>query len=320
MIRNPNEIQDGAKKIRILIAGYPGIGKSTLALSAPNPLHIDVDFGIDRIEPRYRKPYIQPASYDEILEDLKPETVKDFDSLVFDTGGKLISLIGLWAIKKDAKNGKRDGSLSLQGYGAVGREFQRLMDYCFYELKKHIVIVFHAIEDKDGDNTRLRIKVEGQTKNNVWEPMDLGGFVEIYGNDRTIGFSNCERYFAKGTRGISGILKIPALNEKTPNDFLTKLFEQYNALSAEEVERNAKEKEAYEAAMAQGQEIIAKIKDADSANAEMVNFKAVPHALTSKKELSTLWNDKIKECGLQFNRESGVYEPIPTAQGSDKEE
>ena len=37
MIRNPNDIQDGAKKIRMLIAGYPGIGKSTLALSAPPP-------------------------------------------------------------------------------------------------------------------------------------------------------------------------------------------------------------------------------------------------------------------------------------------
>ena len=34
MIRNPNDIQEGAKKIRMLIAGYPGIGKSTLALSA----------------------------------------------------------------------------------------------------------------------------------------------------------------------------------------------------------------------------------------------------------------------------------------------
>src|SRR5699024_535771 len=78
MIRNPNEIQEGAKKIRMLIAGYPGIGKSTLALSAPRPLHIDVDFGIDRIEPRYRKPYIQPKSYDEILEDLTPLNVKDF--------------------------------------------------------------------------------------------------------------------------------------------------------------------------------------------------------------------------------------------------
>ena len=37
MIRNPNDIQEGAKKIRMLIAGYPGIGKSTLALSPPIP-------------------------------------------------------------------------------------------------------------------------------------------------------------------------------------------------------------------------------------------------------------------------------------------
>ena len=105
MIRNPNDIQEGAKKIRMLIAGYPGIGKSTLALSAPNPLHIDVDFGIDRIEPRYRKPYIQPQSYDEILGDLTPINLQDFDTLVFDTGGKLISLMSLWAIKKDPKYG-----------------------------------------------------------------------------------------------------------------------------------------------------------------------------------------------------------------------
>lgn len=148
MIRNPNDIQDGAKKIRMLIAGYPGIGKSTLALSAPRPLHIDCDFGIDRIEPRYRMPYIQPRSYDEILNDLKPENLKDFETLVFDTAGKLITLMGLWAIKQNPKYGQRDGSLSLKGYGFVGREFVRLMDYCFYELKKNIVVVFHATEKR----------------------------------------------------------------------------------------------------------------------------------------------------------------------------
>ena len=63
--------------------------------------------------------------------------------------------------------------------------------------------------------------------------------------------------------------------------------------------------------MTQGTAIIAKIKDADSANAVMAEFKAVPHALTSKKELSTLWNDKIKECGLVFSKENGAYEPVP---------
>lgn len=311
MIRNPNEIQEGAKKIRMLIAGYPGIGKSTLALSAPRPLHIDVDFGIDRIEPRYRKPYIQPKSYDEILEDLTPLNVKDFDTLVFDTGGKLISLMSQWAIKKDVKYGQRDGSLSLKGYGFIGREFQRLMDYCFYELDKHIVVVFHAIEEKDGDNTRLRIKVEGQTKNNVWEPMDLGGFVEIQGNNRTIGFSNCERYFAKGTRGIHGVWQVPELGPDKPNDFLTRLFAQYNALSAAEVAQNAEEQEAYEAAMAEGREIVAGITDADRANAAMSKIKAVNHALTSKKEVNAAFNAKIKELGLFYDKVLKKYTPAP---------
>lgn len=311
MIRNPNEIQEGAKKIRMLIAGYPGIGKSTLALSAPRPLHIDVDFGIDRIEPRYRKPYIQPKSYDEILEDLTPINVQDFDTLVFDTGGKLISLMSQWAIKKDVKYGQRDGSLSLKGYGFIGREFQRLMDYCFYELDKHIVVVFHAIEEKDGDNTRLRIKVEGQTKNNVWEPMDLGGFVEIQGNNRTIGFSNCERYFAKGTRGIHGVWQVPELGPDKPNDFLTRLFAQYNALSAAEVAQNEKEQEAYEAAMAEGQEIVAGITDADSANAAMSKIKAVNHVLTSKKEVNAAFNAKIKELGLFYDKVLKKYTPAP---------
>lgn len=311
MIRNPNEIQEGAKKIRMLIAGYPGIGKSTLALSAPRPLHIDVDFGIDRIEPRYRKPYIQPKSYDEILEDLTPPNVKDFDTLVFDTGGKLISLMSQWAIKKNVKYGQQDGSLSLKGYGFIGREFQRLMDYCFYELDKHIVVVFHAIEEKDGDNTRLRIKVEGQTKNNVWEPMDLGGFVEIQGNNRTIGFSNCERYFAKGTRGIHGVWQVPELGPDKPNDFLTRLFAQYNALSAAEVAQNVEEQEAYEAAMAEGREIVAGITDADSANAAMSKIKAVNHALTSKKEVNAAFNAKIKELGLFYDKVLKKYTPAP---------
>lgn len=311
MIRNPNEIQEGAKKIRMLIAGYPGIGKSTLALSAPRPLHIDVDFGIDRIEPRYRKPYIQPKSYDEILEDLTPINVQDFDTLVFDTGGKLISLMSQWAIKKDVKYGQRDGSLSLKGYGFIGREFQRLMDFCFYELNKHIVVVFHAIEEKDGDNTRLRIKVEGQTKNNVWEPMDLGGFVEIQGNNRTIGFSNCERYFAKGTRGIHGVWQIPELGPDKPNDFLTRLFAQYNALSAAEVAQNEKEQEAYEAAMAEGRQIVAGITDADSATAAMSKIKAVKHALTSKKEVNAAFNAKTKELGLFYDNVLKKYTPAP---------
>lgn len=306
MIHNPEEIVTQEKKIRMLIAGYPGIGKSTLALSAPRPLHIDCDFGVDRVEPQYRKPFIQPGSYAEILNDLKPENLTDFDTLVFDTGGKLITLMSQWAIQQDNKYGQRDGSLSLKGYGYVGREFVRLMDYCFYTLKKHIVIVFHATEEKDGDNTRLRIKVEGQTKNNVWEPMDLGGFVEMQGNNRTIGFSNCERYFAKGTRGVHGIYTIPDLSNGK-NDFLTKLFEIYNQSSANEIAEAAERQEKYKKAMENGRAVIAAVTDADTANQMIEAMASIDHAMTSKQELQAEWQAKIKALGLTYDKQYKKY-------------
>ena len=309
MIRNPEDISTESKRIRLLIAGYPGIGKTTLALSAPRPLHVDLDFGIDRVEPRYRKPYIQPASYDEILSDLAEgnEELDAFDTLVFDTGGKLITIMAQWAMKQNPKYGQRDGSLSLKGYGFVGREFGRLMDHCFYVLKKNIIIIFHAVEDKDGDITRLRIKVEGQTKNNVWEPMDLGGFVEIIGNDRTIGFSNCERYFAKGTRGIHGIYKIPELDPNEANSFLTELFKQYNEVNAAEAAEAVKQKELYEATMAKGRELISGITDADSMNAAIAGFNGLEHYLTSKKELTELWKKKVSELRLKYDKTTKLY-------------
>ena len=306
MIRKPEEIIPAEKKIRMLIAGYPGIGKSTLALSAPRPLHIDCDFGVDRVEPKYRKPFIQPGSYAEILNDLQPSNLTDFDTLVFDTGGKLITLMSQWAILQDPKYGQRDGSLSLKGYGFVGREFVRLMDYCFYQLKKHIVIIFHATEEKDGDNTRLRIKVEGQTKNNVWEPMDLGGFVEMQGNNRTIGFSNCERYFAKGTRGIHGVYTIPDL-ANNPNNFLTWLFDQYNHKSEEEVAVAAEQQAKYEKAMEEGKRIIDQVTDAATANSMIDAMNLLDHALTSEAEIKAEWVKKIKALGLTYDKATKTY-------------
>lgn len=306
-IRQPEEILGQKKRIRMLIAGYPGIGKTTLALSAPRPLHIDCDFGLDRVEARYRVPFIQPQSYDELLADLVPENLRDFETLVFDTGGQLLTLMSLWAMKKDPKYGQRDGTLSLKGYGFVGKEFMRLMDYCFYELKKHIVMVFHAVEEKDGDNTRLRIKVEGQTKNNVWEPMDLGGFMEMHGNDRVIGFSNCERYFAKGTRGIKGVMKVPELGPDKPNDFVARLFDQYYKQAADEVRMAEEQKRAYEAVMEKGQAIIAKIEDANTANQAVEEMKQLEHVLTSHQELAYLFSQKVAELNLVLDKKTKQY-------------
>lgn len=325
MIVKPETLTFSDKKIRLLIAGFPGIGKTTLALSAPRPLYIDVDLSAERINREILNlaaGVTQPKDYEELRRDLgmgcseiELQAVKNnlagFETIVVDTGGKLLNIMGNYGRKIEPKYGQRDGSLSLKGYGWLGKEFQRFLDHIIYVLDKHIVIVFHTVEDKDGDDTKLRIKAEGSSKNSVWEVMDLGGFMEMRGNQRTIGFSNCERYFAKGTRGIHGVIPIPDLTPGTPNDFLTRLFERYNAISAEETERAAADQEAYEAAMTEGKAIIDTIVDADTANAAMPKYKAITHALTSSKELSALWNKKIKECGLFFDKALKKYTPAP---------
>lgn len=308
MIKKPSEVASTTKKIRLLIAGFPGIGKTTLALSAPKPLHIDVDRGVDRVQAKNRKDYIQPNSYEELLEDLKSD-LSDYDTLVFDTGGKLLDLMKPYIIRQDSKNGQKDGqTLSIKGYGAVGKEFQRLMDNAFYQLNKNVVVIFHAKEDKDGEATKLRILVEGSTKDNVWQPMDLGGFMEMYNNKRTIGFSNCERYFAKGTHGINGIIELPNLDDASiPNDFLTKLFNQVNQNILDEQKYFDEQKKLYEDVM---NKVMPVIQNMTLENIEEVieKIKNTNHVLTSEKELRHNFKLKVEELNLVWNKELKKYE------------
>lgn len=309
MIKKPNELINENQKIRMLIAGYPGIGKTTLALSAPKPLLVDVDLGINRVMASARKDFIQPNSYEELIEDLKGD-LSDYETLVIDTGGKLLELMKNYVIKNDVKNAKKDGSLSLQGYGAVAREFSRFMDNCYYNLRKNIVIVFHAVEEKDEEQTKLRILVEGSTKNTVWQNVEIGGFMEIIGKKKTIGFDNCERYFAKASFGIKGVMEIPELDGTKPNDFLTKLFQLANNNIKKEAVFFEEQKKEYEKLM---NEIVPQIEKMETKE-DLTNMtkliKETNHILTSEKELKHKFKEKVASLGYQWNGEKKEYEKV----------
>jgi hypothetical protein len=307
MIKKPSEMMNETSKFRVLIAGYPGIGKTTLGLSAPKPLLIDVDFGINRTMASVRKDYIQPESYEELLNDLKGD-LSDYETIVIDTGGKLLELMKAYVIKNDIKNAKKDGTLSLQGYGAVGREFTRFMNYIYFELRKHCVIIFHAVEEKQEEETKLRILVEGSTKNTVWQNVELGGFIEMRGDKKTIGFNNCERYFAKSSFGIKGNYTIPELNGTQQNDFLTKLFEQANKNIQEESKVFEEERKQYQEVINKYEPIVESM-TAENANEVMDLIKNIDnHILTSEKEIKDHFAKKIKELNLVWNKDKQQYE------------
>ena len=309
MIKKPAEMMNETSKFRVLIAGYPGIGKTTLGLSAPKPLLIDVDFGINRTMASVRKDYIQPESYEELLNDLKGD-LSDYETIVIDTGGKLLELIKAYVIKNDIKNAKKDGTLSLQGYGAVGREFTRFMNYIYFELRKHCVIIFHAVEEKQEEETKLRILVEGSTKNTVWQNVELGGFIEMRGDKKVIGFNNCERYFAKSSFGIKGNYTIPELNGTQQNDFLTRLFEQANKNIQEESKIFEEERKKYQEVINKYIPIVESM-TVENANEVMDLIKNIDnHILTSEKEIKDHFAKKIKELNLVWNKDKQQYEIV----------
>lgn len=292
------------KKIRMIIAGFPGIGKTTLAESAPSPLLIDLDDGLDRVEPAYRKDRLICGSYDELINDLKGD-LSAYETLIIDTGGRLFEFIKPAVIRDDPKNGKRDGALSLAGYGAGARKFQEFVELC-HRLDKHLVIVFHAKEEKDSDNTKLRIMIEGQMKDVIWQDMDLGGFVEIVGKKRTIGFTNCEKFYAKGTHGIKGSYEIPELIPGDTNDFLTRLFDTYMKNLIGSVVLDEEETKIYNEAMS----LLSFIESASTVehiNTFVGRIAELKHALTSERELKFAVNAKAKSLGLKYDKSQKTY-------------
>ena len=94
MFKNPNELEINST-VKLLVYGQPGIGKTTLALSAPNPVLFDFDGGISRVNKAHQCPTLQVKSWDEALAALDEleKGVVDCKTIVIDTGVALDSAV-----------------------------------------------------------------------------------------------------------------------------------------------------------------------------------------------------------------------------------
>ena len=303
MIKKANELDFSNKKFVILIAGVPGIGKSTLGLSAPRPLLIDLDNGVDRVEAYYRKDTLFAENYEELLNDLETSNLSDYETLVIDTGGKLFELIKPYVISQDTKNAKKNGDLSLQGYGASGREFANFTKR-LQKLNKHIVFIFHASEvNLDDDLTGLRIRIEGSSKDKVWDDVDIGGFIEMRGKERTITFDNTSRFYAKGTHNIHGTYTIPTLTNGSANTFLTDLINKMR----EDLNNETKETSAYQELKSTYSNALKQIKNVDNLNVLFEAYVKEKHILTSKQEIGNMIMTKAKEIGATYDANEKMF-------------
>lgn len=308
MITRPESMLFNDKKFSVLLYGPPGVGKTTMALSAPNPLIIDFDRGMSRVKAQHRKAAIFCRTYEEVLKDLESPEIKDFQTIIVDTGGSFVSFLQDWAMRTNpSANKQRNGAISQKGFGAVKSEFIRFTNYVKDVLNKNIIFIFHSQEqyDKDG-NPQQRLMCEGSAKNIVWTPCDFGGYIQMVGEQRVISFAPEQEFFAKGCHGINGKYTIPQLGQNDANDFLTKLFERAKSNIAADDAAFAPIREQYKAVMEQVRAIIDGVTDAESANAAIATIPGMDHALTSKQEASAMLAAKAATLGLKLSGGSYV--------------
>ncbi|TZF84545.1 ATP-binding protein [Pedobacter sp. BS3] len=307
-IRKPAELEV-QKTLKALIYGQPGLGKSTLGLSAPTPLHLDFDRGVHRINPAHHKDTLQVDTWEDVQEVLKDD-LSAYKSIVIDTAGKMLDFMSLYLIKTDPKLGKADGSLTLQGYGARKIMFINFLKQVEF-LGKHLIFIAHDKEDKDGEQKIIRPEIGGSSSGDLVKELDLVGYMEAKGLKRTISFNPCEKFYGKNTCNLPSTIELPVLIDSTgnalqdkPNELLTTIIVSYQKYLESRKQFTAN----YNSLMDVIREQIDSITDASTANDFVKWVSGVEHVWDSKLQAGRLFKEKTNSLKLVFNPKEQQYE------------
>lgn len=307
LIKKPNELTV-KNVLSALIYGQPGMGKTTLALSAPNPILFDYDGGIHRVNAAHRVPTVQITSWEETNLVLKSEDIREFDTIVIDTAGKMLSFMDKYIMQTLPKMCKSGGTLSLQGYGVRKNMFIDFVSQVTL-MGKSVVFVAHEREEKVGDEKQIRPEIGGSSAGDLIKELDLVGYMEAIGKDRTISFDPCEKFYGKNTCNLPSRIKIPVIvdahgNITGKNDFMAGIINTYKNYQLKQTELSSE----YEMLLDAIYENVELVTDLLSANSAIEAIGNMQHIFDSKVRAFSMLNEKCKSLGLKYNKINKKYE------------
>lgn len=295
------------KTVKMMIFGQAGVGKSTLAISAPNPLYLDFDNSAKRLNDAHQKELdmVQVNSWGEIKQLLTTEinSVLAFNTIVVDTIGKMMDFIIAY------KCGTKQPSI--RDWGTINQEFT-WFTRTLSQLNRNVVFVAHRDTRKEGDRTVFIPALREKNYNAIITELDLLGYLEmksINGTQRrTITFDPTDVNDGKNTCYLPSIMEIPTTISNgqvtAPNDFVAKsiIAPYFNMLAIKE-ENNKK----YNELVADIEKTV-KALDADGLNAFKDEYKSkFAHIGNSLAVTRSMIVDRAKELDLVFDKDSNKY-------------
>nr|DAY52192.1 MAG TPA: AAA domain protein [Caudoviricetes sp.] len=308
LIRKPSELE-AKQTITMLVYGQPGVGKTTLAVSAPDAVLFDYDGGVQRINGAHQTLTVQIRSWEDTSEALDEivASYPDVKTIVIDTVGKMLDFMSEYIVRNNSRMKKSDGTLSLQGYGLRKSMFIDFIKKTAV-LGKNIIFVAHEKEEKRGDDTVKRPDIGGSSANDLVKELDLVGYMQMLGKDRTIAFNPTEAYYAKNTCNLPAVTKIPLVVDETgmavgDNNFVRRVLATYKKTQAVTQEETRK----YDALVENIRTAVAAAGTAEELN-KVLDSIAKTQVYNSKMVGEKMAAQRAKALGLNFNAVDGRYE------------
>jgi hypothetical protein len=305
LIKRPSELTIQTK-IKALIYGQAGTGKSTLALSAPKVLMLDFDGGVHRVNYSHQGATVQITSWED-CENVLKEDLSEFESLVIDTGGKMLDYMAEYIVRKNSKMGRSNGALTLQGYGERKGMFRQFCRQIMI-MNKHLIFVAHRDTQKINEDYRYVPLFGGSSYDDLVTDLDLVGYLEAVGKKRVITFDPSDRNDGKNTCNLPVAIELPIVVDASgtglANIFLTDhVIRPYIA----NLEARKQSASKYDAVIKEIKDAIELITDEVSANDFIDRIDAFDHSSNSKAASGKLLGEKARSLGLKLNK-SKKYE------------
>lgn len=278
-------------QIVVCVYGQPGVGKTTLGFTASKPLLLDFDKGAHRAA--MRRDSVQVTAWSDV-EGMDATDLEGYETVIVDTAGRALDALALDIIQKEPKMG-RNGSLTLQGYGALKSRFiawtKQLRSFGI-----DVVLIAHSDEQRDGDQLIERLDMQGASKNEVYKSADAMGRIYVHGNQTILNFSPSDAQFGKNPAQLEP-LNVPNVDDQP--DFLAGVIQStkdsLNALTEEQQEVIG--------IMAEWKQNISGAEDLESVN-KLVHKEKDPRV---EKTLKGLIHKHALDLGLEPDPEHGQY-------------
>ena len=280
------------ENIVVTVYSAPGLGKTSLAFTAADPLLLNFDNGAHRAA--VRGDSVSIGSWMDVslmtAEDLKP-----YKTVVVDTAGRALDSLSGDIILNNPKAGRGDGSLTLQGFGTLKSRFAQWQSFLRSQ-HKDLVLICHMDEQKNGDEIQERIDAQGASRNEIYKSSDAMCRIRLDAKDqRYLDFDPRQGGFGKNPAQLP---KIPFRNPKEDPRTLAEVIAQIkaavNRMTTDQASAR-KEQEQWVGLMS------------ECLTLDCFNTQVVPLAKERKGGFGAFAKAEAKRRGYDFDKATGLY-------------